>query len=224
MTRASFWRFIRSWGWCTSICRVRRQRSGGHVVLCHRSLFTELLIPDTREWLKWVEFLQNIELLESFTDFVKCCLSGNKSRLNSERTTTTFCECLGVFGWLKVRIGSRNPERNLRGKSRMTRNLRSSFKEGKAGTDFGLRTVLCHLLQITTEQSGRTTTRRKRLWCFGTSLPASPGWPRGCPVSAFGTSSPVLCHKHSSRIRKLNTLTVIIQYLNHLHISLVISA
>ena len=106
----------------------------------------------------------------------------------------------------------------------MTRNLRSSFSEGKAGTDFGLRTVLCHLLQITIEQSGRTTTRRKRWGCSGTSLPASPGWSRGCPVTAFGTSSPLLCHKHSSRIRKLNTLTVIIQYLNHLHISLVISA
>ena len=115
MTRASLRRFIRSWGWSTSICRVRRPRltrckcwdssvytnSGAAAMLCHRSLFTELLIPDTREWLKWVEFLQNIEedfLLESFTDFVKCCSSGNKSRLISERTI--FCECLGVFGWM----------------------------------------------------------------------------------------------------------------------------
>ena len=132
----------------------------------------------------------------SFTDFVKCCLSGNKSRLVSELD-------LYYLSWMS---------------------RRSSFSEGKAVTDFGLRTVLCHLLQITIEQSGRTTTRRKRWGCSGTSLPASPGWSRGCPVTAFGTSSPLLCHKHSSRIRKLNTLTVIIQYLNHLHISLVISA
>ena len=128
MTRASFWRLIRSWGWCTSICWVRRQRSGGHVVLCHRSLFTE---PDTREWIKWVEFLQNLEdfLLESFTDFVKCCSSENKSksRLFSERTS--FCECLGVLGWVKVRTGDWQPkprEKPYRGKSSMTRNLRSS--------------------------------------------------------------------------------------------------
>ena len=63
----------------------------------------------------------------SCTDFVKCCLSGNKSRLVGERTS--FCECLGVLGWVKVRTGDWQPkprEKPYRGKSSMTRNLRSS--------------------------------------------------------------------------------------------------
>jgi len=96
----------------------------------------------------------------------------------------------------------------------MTRNLQSSFREGKEGNDFGLRTV------SELQQGGRD----KGVLAHRCLLPPDDPEGAGCPVPAFGTSSPVLCHKLSSRIRKLNTLAVIIQYLNHLHISLVISA
>ena len=94
----------------------------------------------------------------------------------------------------------------------MTRNLQSSFREGKEGNDFGLRTV------SELQQGGRD----KGVLAHRCLLP--PDDPEGarCPVPAFGTSSPVLCHK-------LNTLTVINDYsifkhLKHHHISLVISA
>ena len=107
----------------------------------------------------------------------------------------------------------------------MTRNLQSSFREGKAGTDFGFRTVLCHLLQITIELRGELQQggRDEGVLAHHCLLPLDD--PEGAQCRPSGLHH-LCCVTNivTSRIRKFNTLTVIIQYLNHLHISLVISA
>ena len=109
----------------------------------------------------------------------------------------------------------------------MTRNLQSSFREGKAGTDFGFRTVLCHLLQITIEQRGELQQggRDEGVLAHHCSFPRMTQTQR---VPSVGLRDFITCAVSQTYIvahqKTQYVKTVIIQYLNHLHISLVISA